>query len=214
MAANDSRETPKMKLHYSPNSPYVRKCMVLALEAGIAGKIEKLPATVAPTNPNKELARENPLSKLPSLVTDDGQVLFDSPVICEYLDSLNPGAKVFPAPGKARWTALRLQALGDGILDAALLGRYENTRPEEKRWKDWSDGQMFKIRTGLDSLEADVGVLSGALTIGQITIGCTLGYLDFRYPHEAWRAKRPKLAAWYEDFAKRKSMSETVPPGP
>jgi glutathione S-transferase len=203
-----------MKMRYSPNSPYVRKCMVLALETGIAGKIEKLPASTAPTNPNKELAQDNPLAKIPALITDDGQALFDSPVICEYLDSQHGGNRVFPAEGKARWTALRQQALGDGILDAALLGRYEMTRPEEKRWKDWSEGQMFKIRSGLDALEADVAALSGPLTIGQITVGCALGYLDFRYPNENWRAAHPRLAAWYDAFAKRPAMKETVPPGP
>ena len=117
-----------MKLRYSPTSPYVRKVMVVALETGLAERIERIPTTVAPTKYNEEVARENPLVKVPALTTDDGMVLYDSPVICEYLDTLHGGQKLFPATGKTRWTALRQQALADGILDAAILGRYEILR--------------------------------------------------------------------------------------
>lgn len=203
-----------MKLLYSPASPYVRKVMVCAIETGLAGRIEKQPETVLPVKPNEAVARANPLIKVPSLTTDDGMVLYDSPVICEYIDGLHSGTKLFPAAGAVRWTALRLQALGDGILDAAILVRYEGAvRPEEKRWSDWIDGQMRKVRGALDSLEADIGVLSGPLTIGQITIGCALGYLDFRFASENWRAKRPRLDAWCADLGKRKSMQETMPQG-
>src|SRR5262249_40526599 len=129
-----------MKLRWSPASPYVRKVMVAAIETGLEGRIEKVPTKVGPVIENPELSRENPLIKIPSLVTDDGITLYDSPVICEYLDSQHQGAKLFPPAGPARWHALRQLALGDGILDAALLARYENTlRPEALRWKDWSD---------------------------------------------------------------------------
>jgi glutathione S-transferase len=203
-----------MKLRYSSASPYVRKVMITAYETGQEGRIEKLSTTVVPVKENAELSRENPLVKVPSLVTDDGQVLFDSPVICEYLDSLHNGAKLFPPSGSARWKALKLQALGDGILDAAILTRYEKAvRPQELAWRDWIDGQMRKIRQSLDALEADVGELSGPLTIGTVTLGCALGYLDFRFADENWRAGRSKLAAWYEDFAQRPSMKATAPQG-
>jgi glutathione S-transferase len=203
-----------MKLRWSPASPYVRKVMVAAIEAGLEGRIEKVPTKVGPVIENPELSRENPLIKIPSLVTDDGITLYDSPVICEYLDSLHSGAKLFPAAGAARWHALRQHALGDGILDAALLARYENTlRPENLRWKDWADGQMRKIRAGIAALEGELDKLSGPVTIGQIAAGCALGYLDFRYASENWRARHPKLAAWYEGFAKRKSMQATQPEG-
>jgi glutathione S-transferase len=202
-----------VKLRYSPASPYVRKVMVLALETGLAGKLEKVATTVSPTKPSQDVAKDNPLIKVPALVLDDGSSLFDSPVICEYLDSLHGGAKLFPASGAARWTALRRQALGDGILDAAILTRYESLRPDNLKWPDWTDGQMTKVRTALGVLEAEADKLGSTVDIGTITIGCALGYLDFRFAGENWRATHPKLATWYESFAARPSMKETVPQG-
>jgi glutathione S-transferase len=205
-----------MKLRYSPTSPYVRKVMVVALETGLAERIERIPTTVAPTKFNEEVARENPLVKVPALTTDDGMVLYDSPVICEYLDTLHSGQKLFPAAGKPRWTALRQQALGDGILDAAILGRYEILRPKEYLWQDWIDAQLRKVRGALAALEMEVEAdeLGGAVTIGQITVGCALGYLDFRYASEDWRAKQRRLAAWFDELAKRKSIELTKPKDP
>jgi glutathione S-transferase len=205
-----------MKLRYSPTSPYVRKVMVVALETGLAERIERIPTMVAPTKLNDEVARENPLGKVPALTTDDGLVLYDSPVICEYLDTLHDGPKLFPAAGKARWLSLRRQALGDGILDAAILGRYEILRPKEFQWKDWIDAQLRKVRGALAALEmeAEAGELGGPLTIGHITIACALGYLDFRYASEEWRTKHRRLAAWFEELAKRKSIELTVPKDP
>ena len=205
-----------MKLRYSPTSPYVRKVMVVALETGLAERIERIPTMVAPTKFNAEVARENPLVKVPALTTDDGLVLYDSPVICEYLDTLHDGAKLFPAAGKARWLALRQQALGDGILDAAILGRYEIARPKEYQWPDWMDAQLRKVRGALAALEIELeaGKLGGALTIGQIAIGCALGYLDFRYASEEWRARHRRLGAWFTEFSQRKSMELTVPKDP
>ncbi|MGH7029661.1 MAG: glutathione S-transferase, partial [Stellaceae bacterium] len=185
-----------MKLRHAAASPFVRKVMVCAHELGLAGRIELAPTTVTPVRANAELAPENPLMKVPSLVTDDGEALFDSPVICEYLDSLAGGGRLFPASGPARWTALRQQALGDGILEALILCRYEMARPEDKRWTGWTDGQMIKARQGLAAAERDD--LTGPRTIGPITLGCTLGYLDFRVPDDGWRARHPRLAAWYE----------------
>src|SRR5277367_1155123 len=161
-----------MKLRHNPASPFVRKVMIVAHELGLAGKIELLDTVVNPVTTNATLAGENPLMKIPTLVTDDGEILFDSPVICEYLDSLAGGGRVFPA-GKARWAALRQQALGDGILDALILCRYEiAARPEDKRHAPWTDGQMKKAHQGLVALERED--LSGATTIGTITAACTL----------------------------------------
>jgi glutathione S-transferase len=203
-----------MKLRYSPTSPYVRKVMVAAIETGLERRIERLPTSVVPVKPNDALQRENPLVKVPSLLTDEGMVLFDSRVICEYLDSLHAGAKIFPAAGPARWEALRQQALADGILDAAILNRYETAlRPKDLQWPDWSAGQMRKVRGGLAALDSKVSesALSGALTIGQIAVGCALGYLDFRYASEGWRERHRALAEWYAEFAKRESMLATVP---
>ena len=204
------RETP-LKLRHNPASPYVRKVMIVAHELGLAGKIALLDTVVSPVTTNATLADENPLMKIPALTTDDGDVLFDSPVICEYLDSLAGGGKVFPAPGKARWTALRQQALGDGILDALILCRYEiAARPEDKRFAGWTDGQMKKAHQGLAALDRED--LSGPHTIGWVTAACTLGYLDFRFPHDGWRTRHSKLAEWYRGVEALPSMQATKPP--
>jgi len=199
-----------MKLRYSTTSPYVRKVSVTALELGLDGRIERVPTNTM--DPKSDHAADNPLGKVPALITDDGERLYDSPVICEYLDSLHDGARIFPAAGEARWRALRLQALADGILDAAILKMLETRRrPEALRWEGWIKLQDGKIGRALEQLEAEAEALAGPLTIGQITVGCALGYLDFRFPGEAWRATRPALAAWYEGFSDRPSMQQTEP---
>ncbi len=207
-----------MKLRYSPTSPFVRKVMVVAYETGLEAQIERIPTVVAPPTPNDEIARENPLAKLPALTTDDGLVLYDLPVICEYLDTLHAGAKIFPPSGPPRFLALRQQALADGMLDAALLGRYETLRPAPLQWPAWREAQLRKVRGALAALEqecedATLAALpeGAAPTIGQIAIGCAQGYLDFRYPSEVWRGRHRRLAAWYDDFAQRRSMQLTAP---
>jgi glutathione S-transferase len=201
-----------LKLHYSYASPYVRKVMAVAIETGQRERLELTARKVSPIAPDAEVNRDNPLGKVPCLVTDDGQALFDSRVICEYLDSLHGGPKMFPAGGPTRWTALRRQAEGDGILDAALLARYETfLRPEALRWPDWTLGQKAKFRRALDGLESEASSFGDTVDIGTITIGCALGYLDFRYAADGWRASRPALTAWFERFSQRPSMAETVP---
>lgn len=202
-----------MKLRYSPTSPYVRKVMVLAIEAGIDGKLDKDKTAASPIERNETLYADNPIGKVPSLTTDDGMTLFDSPVICEYLDAEHAGGKFFPAKGKARWVALRQHAIADGLLDAALLARYEGfMRPEELRWDAWLAGQKGKVASALDMLEKEAGDLDGPITIGQIAVACALGYMDFRYEADKWREGRPNLAKWYDAFAQRPSMTATVPP--
>ena len=199
-----------MKLYYSPPSPYVRKVRVLAMETGLMDDIELAEVTITPVGPDAELCADNPIGKVPTLVRDDGGALYDSRVICEYLDSLHGGARMFSENQDERWTALRRQALADGILDAAVNTRYETfLRPQELRWPDWTDGQMTKVRRSLDELEGES--LGEGVDIGTISVACTLGYLDFRYSDEGWRDTRTKLAAWYEKFAARPSMSETSP---
>ena len=207
-----------MKLRHSNTSPFVRKVMVAAYELGLDNRIERIPTAVAPTKRNDDVVRENPLVKIPALTTDDGLVIYDLPVICEYLDSLTSGAKLFPADGKPRWLALRQQALGDGILDAAILGRYEALRPREFQWQEWTDAQLRKVRGALSALEMECEANElqdvpgeNLPSIGQLTIGCALGYLDFRYASEVWRERHRRLAAWFETFAKRRSMQETIP---
>lgn len=203
-----------MKLAYSAASPYVRKVMIVAIEAGLDSKIEKLPMAVRPDQPNAALAPDNPLMKVPTLVTDDGEKLFDSRVICAYLDSLNPGAKLIPESGPARWQALRLEALGDGITDAGILVRYETAlRPKELQWKEWIDGQTKKVLQGLDQLENDPSVLSGPLNIGQIAVASGLGWMKFRNVFGDVLATRPKLAAAIAKLEERPSFKATVPQG-
>ncbi len=203
-----------MKLWYSPTSPYVRKVMVVAFENGLEDSIERIPARA----PESNLEAANPLDKIPTLATDEGEVLYDSPVICEYLDNLSESegdeAKLFPSSGQERWRALRLQALADGILDAAVLRVMESRRPEERRSAEWDDRQKRKVTLGLDSLETEAPELGGPVTIGHVAIGCLLAFLDARFADDDWRAGRPALARWYEEFAKRPSMAATAPPPP
>ncbi|MGI4858995.1 MAG: glutathione S-transferase N-terminal domain-containing protein [Janthinobacterium lividum] len=196
-----------MQLMYSATSPYVRKVMIVAQELGLIERIELLPSTASPVQLNATLAAVNPLAKVPALTLDDGAVLFDSPVICEYLASLKTGQTIFPESGPARWRALRDQALGDGILDAALLTRYESAvRPEAYRWPEWIAGQMSKVSRALDVLETDAVGYAARADIGVITLACALSYLDFRYADFGWRTGRTQLAAWFETFSQRESI--------
>ncbi len=200
-----------MKLYYSPASPFVRKVLVCAYERGLEGRIEQITTKVVPSEPNREYARVTPLMKLPALQCDDGLVLFDSVVICEYLDSLSKAPRLFPPEGPARWRALRMHALADGILDAAVLGRYETAvRPAESRWDAWLKGQLAKVDQSLDFLEANLREVE-ELDIGAVAVGCALGYLDFRYADRRWRDGRPQLAAWFEPMSRRPSFVKTVP---
>ncbi len=201
-----------MKLFFNNASPFVRKVRVFARETGLDGKIEEITTMVSPVQENASLAQANPLKKIPALLLDDGTAVFDSPVICEYLDSLHAGRKLFPAAGPARWTALKLQATGDGILDAGILCRYEMAvRPKEFQWTGWVEGQETKWRGGLDLLEREAATLDGEPTIGNITVACALGWLDFRYGDDDWRKNRPALARWFEKFAAHPSMKATMP---
>jgi glutathione S-transferase len=203
-----------MKLFYSQASPYVRKVLVAAHEAGLAGEIELAPVAVTPIAPDAAVAAANPLSKLPTLITDDGQALYDSRVIVEWLD-VRSGGRLLPAAGAPRWRALTLQATADGLLDAALLARYETfLRPEPLRWAEWTEGQLDKVRRALGVLETDFagGANAAAPKLAEIAVACALGYLDFRFPQEAWRERHPKLAAFEATMAARPSMQATRPP--
>lgn len=198
-----------MKLRTASASPYGRKVQVCIIEMGLQDKVEIVPSTVK----DPDLRDKNPLGKIPALITDDGQVLFDSPVICEYLDSLHEGVTLFPASGNLRWSALRMQALADGIMDAALLRRHELARPETLRSADWDAHQKLAIDTSLDALERQSVVFEHRPDIGLVAAACALGYLDFRFAEEPWREGRPRLAGWYESWSERRSMRETEPRG-
>lgn len=201
-----------MKLFHSSASPFVRKVTVTALELGLDPRIERLPAAASPVQFNTVVAAHNPSGRVPTLLTDDGMALYDSAVICEYLDALDGRHRIFPASGAPRWRALQAQALGDGLLEAALLARYEGTlRPESCRWPAWTEGQLRKVGASLDALQDWVADADDAFDIGHITLACALGYLDFRFPDLAWREGRSEVAAWFEAVRQRPSMVATQP---
>lgn len=198
-----------MKLAYSAASPYVRKVMACAIARGIDGRIEK--AKIGTTDP--ALAALNPLSKVPTMVGESGEMLYDSPVICEYIDSIGSAPPLFPPAGPARWTAIRQGALGDGIMDAAQPRRRELTLPQDEGRTTWIEQQKGKVARALDALEAEADSLGDLKTYGEITIACALGYLDFRFANEPWRPGHPKLTAWYARVVALKPMAETMPVG-
>lgn len=202
----------KMKLYFSPGSPYARKVRVVAMETRLDKKMDMVNVALSPVAPNADVDKHNPIGKIPVLSVK-GMDLFDSPVICEYLDSQHKGRKLLARKGRERWVALRLQAMADGLLDAAILSRYEAAlRPEDKRWADWTKGQMKKIEGALGQLEAETKSLKGRLTLGTVSVACALGYLDFRFAAMDWRSKHPKLAKWFNQVSKTPSLKATVPP--
>lgn len=203
-----------MKLLHAPTSPFVRKVMVVAHETGLADRIEIVFNAASPLTRDPALTSLNPLGKIPALLLDDGTVLYDSAVICEYLADLAGDTAIFPT-GPARWPALTLQAQGDGLLDAAVGLRYENVmRPEALRWPDWTRAQRAKISGALDAIEQSVhtGLIGHTVHhIGLISLGCALGYLDFRYANLQWREGRPAAAEWFAGFDARPAMAATRP---
>jgi glutathione S-transferase len=200
-----------MKLRYSATSPYVRKVMMVIHERGLSDRVE-LEKTDA-WSPETDLPSNNPLGKVPALVLGDGPALFDSPVIVEYLDTLaGPDASLFPTTGPNRWTALRFQALADGICDAAILRRLEGNRPEQLRSTDWMERQRAAVVRSVDALEADAAKLGERFTIGSVAVLAALGYLDFRFGHEDWRPGHPALSAWFDAESRRDSFVGTAPP--
>lgn len=208
----EKRTEDHMKLRHSVTSPFARKAEVAAHELGLAGRVERVPTNA--WDPRSDLGQLNPLGKIPALVADDGTVLYDSPVICEYLDSLAGGGRLFPPGGPDRWTALKRQALADGLMDAAVSARLESQRPAGEKSEKWIERQRTAMGRALDALEADAASFGDGVTIGHVAIGCALGYLDFRFAGDDWRNGRPQLAGWYDAFAKRPSMVATVPKDP
>jgi glutathione S-transferase len=213
-ARRPSREDARMKLYYTATSPFVRKVLLVAHETGLASKIETVFLRPSPLAVNPELSRENPLSKIPALVVRPGEpALYDSPVICEYLDSLHEGKKLIPPSGPARFEVLRTQALADGILDAAILVFYERKeRPTELHWAPWIDGQCAKVQQALDALEQSAPFGDpDAPDLGQLAVAATLGWLEFRKPVERVLEGRPRLTEFYARIVTRPSMVATMP---
>lgn len=197
-----------MQILFSPFSPYVRKCLVTAHELGLMDRVVLLPSNAHPVNRDQEIIAKNPLGKVPTFFTDDGQVLYDSRVICEYLNQLAGGTLIPPA-GNARWQTLTLQALGDGMLDAALLARYEDVaRPDALRWPQWRAAQLDKCQTSLTHLGEHIELLNGRVDLGTLAVGCALWYLDLRFPDVDWRSAHPLVKQWYAEFSERASMKK------
>ncbi len=198
-----------MKLHWSPKSPYVRKVMVCAHELGLVDRLELVRSVAAMLKPNAVLMHDNPLSKIPTLVLDDGLVLFDSAVICEYLNELG-GGSLFPQRGADKWPALRWHAFGDGVLDACILWR--NEREREQPLPALIDAFERKVCASLQRLDDEAQALSEApFSIGQVAVACALGYLDYRFDSLGWRAMAPRLAAWHAQVCMRPSFQRTEP---
>jgi glutathione S-transferase len=202
-----------MKLLLSPMSPYARKARIALRELSLLDRVEEVSVSVSPINPSSEVTRNNPLGKIPVLVLDDGSAVFDSPVICEYLDGLGGAHQLVPQSGPQRWAVLCRQALADGALDAAVLMRYElHLRPPDFRWLEWLDGQRAKVLGALDQMEREAGTMDSAWNLATISTACVLGYLDFRFADLSWRSGRTRLRRWYEEASQRPSFRDTWPP--
>jgi len=199
-----------MKLIHSNTSPFVRKVMVALMETGQRDAVELETVAVSPVNPGDVVPSLNPLGKIPCLILDNGNAIFDSRVICRYVDSRHNSAKLYPE-GAALWPRLTLEAAADGMVDAAILMIYERLlREESQRSPAWEEGQWQKVARGLAYLEANVEKLEG-LDMANIAVACALGYLEFRFADRNWRVLAPNLSAWEADFSQRPSMQATIP---
>ena len=197
-----------MELKYGAVSPYVRKVVVVAHETGVADRI-----TLTSVNLREDpqsILPFNPLAKIPALVLDDGSVIFDSPVICEYIDAEFGNRRLLAASGPQRWRTLTRQALADGILDAGLLVRGERLRPAELQSKAFITQQLGKVYAGLDQLDREAPGF-GTLDLGLVAVGCACGYLPVRLPEIQERSRWPRLNAWYDEISKRPSFAKTAP---
>jgi glutathione S-transferase len=210
--------TQTMTLHWSPRSPYVRKVMIAIAEIGLQDRVRTVRTVVGGTTPHRALMTVNPLGKIPTLELPDGTAIYDSTVIIEYLDTLHDGPKLFPAAWPERLTALRRHALGQGMLDHALLLLAEGFRPPERQSAPHKELWQAKLAACVAALEAEAETLAeaGALgvrgfDIGQLAIGVALSYLDFRFAALAWRNGHPRLAAWHATFDARPSVQENPP---
>ena len=197
-----------MKLHWNPASPFARKCLVCAAEAGVEVDLITRSGTALMTS-NMPL-EHNPLGKIPALERSDGPAIYDSRVITQYLAAQS---EYDFYPQVRIWEVLTLEATADGMMEAAVLMVYEGrTRPKNKQFPDWVEAQWSKVDRSLNALEERwISHLVGPLDAAQIAVGCALEYLDFRHENRDWRSGRPQLAAWQANFAKRESMSSTVP---
>jgi glutathione S-transferase len=202
-----------MKLHYAPQSPFARKVRAAAIELGLGGRIDLEYTEVVPGHPNRAFGLSyNPLRKIPALVIDDGTTIYDSTVICEYLDDLAGGGIIIPQNGSRRWRVLTNHALAQGLCDSVILIRYENwLRPEALRWSSWTDEHWDKINSGLAWFDQNNAELGGSVNIAHLALGSLLGYVDFRWPEHGWRDRFPSVSGWFAELECRPSFLETRP---
>ncbi len=194
-----------MKLLYQTHSPYARKALVFAYEAGIAQRIEVVHHETSPTRRNEHVFAENPLGKVPVLIRPGLPSIFDSDVICAYLDTLHDGRKLIPPEGEARWQALRVQAVAQGLAEAGIAVRWETVRrPQELRYAPLRDGYVDKLIASYDWLETELDVAS-PIHVGHIALATCLSWLEFR-ELPPFRETRPRLTAWFGEFENRPSM--------
>jgi glutathione S-transferase len=205
-----------MQLLYGTISPYVRKVMIAAIETDLRDQLELITfPPLSPTRPLDAIIKHNPTGKIPTLILDDGTAIFDSRVICEYFDHISSASKLYPLPGPDRWRALTMLNTADGLLEAGITVRFEiGVRPEDKRSEEWIQGHLTKVRNCLDALEREWRSNGDQFAIGEISVVCALGWLDFRMPEQDWRSTCRKLAAWYEATAERPSVVATKPVAP
>jgi len=200
-----------MKIYGDLISPFVRMTIVTAHEVGLGARVEHIVENTNPAQVNPRLARLSPVGKIPILETDHGHGLYDSRVIIEYLCHTAGNSTLIPDDGVKRFRVLTLQALGQGMADAAVAYRYETAaRPKGLQWQDWMDRTLTRINAGLDDVEANWMDSLAEVNAGAIAVGVTLSYVDFRMGDFGWRNTRPKLASWHEGFSKRDSMVKTA----
>jgi glutathione S-transferase len=204
-----------VKLHYAPQSPFARKVRAAAIELGLGGRIDLEYTEVVPGQPNRAYGQSyNPLRKIPALVTDDGITIYDSTVICEYLDDLAGGGILIPQQAPRRWRVLTNHALAQG-LDSVILLRYETwLRPEALRWSSWTDEHWDKINSGLAWFDQNNAELDGSVNIAHLALGSLLGYIDLRWPKNGWRDRFPAVSDWFTKLECRPSFLETRPTDP
>lgn len=192
-------------------SPFVRKVMIFAIEKGIEGQVEIVPTAVGQGKTNHDLIKLNPTGKIPTLITDSGEPLFDSLVICDYLDSLTANARAIPLEQPTRTAALTMNAVADGLIVAGVLATIEKTKAIEKQWPEYEEAQWTKVRHCIAALDVSHRLRGNLFDIGTVGAVCALGWLDARASHIAWRSEYPEMASWFDALHSRKSVSQTRP---
>jgi glutathione S-transferase len=205
-----------MKLFYAPQSPFAPEVRAAAIELGLEERLQLEYAEVVPGRPNAEYARSgNPLRRIPALVTDSGETIFDSTVICEYLDASVGSGILIPRDARYRWRVLTNHALAQGMCESVILIRYETwLRPEAARWSAWVDDHWDKINSGLDWFEHNQSELNEPINLAHLALGCLLGYVDFRWPHHGWRERFANVRTWFAQLQQRPSFARTKPEPP